>query len=205
MDRMRFASKIVVIGALLIAGLAPFAAADDCSLNGVITATSSSDHPELGSWQYTLVATWDNASPFDLSHMDLLIGAEGQCSCSDISSEIAFADPAGESDCMPSNCSAALMGYFNCNGDPSLGIGEPLFKFEPVGDAACEPGNSGTLTIVFYSDRPPAPISAPNMFLVDKFATQWCQGQVTGEFPGLPCDPVPTAAGAGKSRGYARM
>jgi len=79
---------------------------------------------------------------------------------------------------------------FECDGDPSLGIDEPLYKFDYVEDTGCEPLNVGMLTIVFCSNFALATIATPNLLLVDKHAQLTCSGGISGVFPGLPCDPV---------------
>ena len=164
-----------------------------CAINGVIEAEPNLAHPELGGWQYTLVATWDTGSNYALSHMNLLIGAEDRCICDDLENALAWAAPAGESD-GEDDCTVPFMMIFECDGDPSLGINEPLFKFEYVEDTGCEPANVGTLTMVFYSNYAPGMIYEPNLFLVDKHAGLSCAGNVSGVFPGLPCDPVANEA-----------
>lgn len=168
-------------------------AQSDCSITGNIEAAPNTENPELGAWQYTLTASWDTGANFALSHMNLLVGAEDRCLCDDLDTALAWMEPAGDFDGETEEedpCTVSLIMSFECNGDPSLDIDEPLYKFEYVEDTGCEPANIGTLTIVFYSEFAPATIATPNMFLVDKFAQLSCSGEIGGVFPGLPCDPL---------------
>ncbi len=183
-------TRTVMTAVWLLACTGLAIAQSECYISGDIEAEPNLAQPELGAWKYTLVATWDTGTPYALSHMNLLLGAEDRCTCEDLEPALDWESPAGESDADDGGTVPFLMN-FECNGDPSMGITEPLYKFEYVEDEELgEPGNTGTLTIVFYSDFAPASIATPNLFLVDKHANLACEGQVDGVFPGLPCDPL---------------
>ena len=99
-------------------------------------------------------------------------------------------DPAGFAMGDPHPCVFTFYAEFLCEGDPSIDVPGRMLKFEPYEDGSCEPSTSGIATFAFYSDLPPAPIAADNLFLVDKFAGFVCYGELTGQWPAFPCDPV---------------
>ena len=177
------------IGTLLLAGAA---SAQDCSITGIVTATENVDGPDLGDWCYTLELTWDTGSQYALSHFDFLLDMEGgNCNCEDFSDALAWEDPVGSSNGEPDDCTVYYAAYLECDGDPSIPDVEGiLLKFEPYEDDDCEPGPVGFGTFVFYSDLEPAPIAENNLFLIDKFAGFACSGEISGDFPGMACDPV---------------
>lgn len=174
--------------------VAPAAALAQCSINGTITADLSGD-PGLPTWQYTLVVNWDTGSQYALSHADLLIDpVGGTCSCWDIEAALSFVNPSGSSD-GEGGCTVPYDGYIECNGDPSIpDVTGILLKFEPDESTGCEPGTTGVGTFVFYSEQSPVPVDEDILSLVDKFAGNFCFGNVSGEFPGLACNPVPNGA-----------
>jgi len=139
-----------------------------------------------------MVVTWDTGSSNALSHADLLIDPlGGTCTCGDIASSLVLVQPAGTSD-GEGGCTVPYDAFLECNGDPSIpGVTGILLKFEPDESGGCEPGTTGTATFVFYSHQGPVPVDEEVLSLVDKFAGNSCFGNVTGEFPGLACDPVP--------------
>jgi hypothetical protein len=165
--------------------------ADDCSISGTITA-SPTNSPGGPAWAYTLVMTWDTGTPYALSHANVLIdSADGTCMCSDLEDALSWNNPIGTSDGDPNGCIVSYEGFLECKGDPSIpGVEGILLKLEPIEDEFCEPGPTGTGTFVFYSDLPPAPIDEDILSIVDKYATQSCFGHLSGDFPGLACDPV---------------
>ena len=67
-----------------------------------------------------------------------------------------------------------------------------LFKFEPIEADGCEPGPTGTGTFFFYSDLAPVPVDEEFVALVDKAGQASCSGTITGVFPAMACDPVPS-------------
>ena len=184
---MRFV--IACLGVLALAS--PGIALAQCSINGHITAAPSGD-PMLPTWEYTLVVTWDTGTAYALSHANLLIDpVGGTCSCDDIAMALTLVNPSGTSDGV-GGCTVSYDGYIECTGDPSIpGVTGILLKFEPDESLGCEPDITGVATFVFYSAQSPVPVDEDILSLVDKFAGNYCFGNVTGEFPGLACNPVP--------------
>jgi len=174
---------------LLMMGAAATAVASDCSISGSITAAPSGD-AMLPTWQYTLVVDWNTGSNYALSHLDLLLDpVGGTCSCSDFAAALMLVNPAGVSD-GDGGCTVNYNAYLECNGDPSIpGVDGILLKFEPL-EQGCEPGPTGTATLVFYSNLGPVPVDEEILSLVDKYALQHCFGNLTGFFPGMACNPV---------------
>jgi hypothetical protein len=161
-----------------------------CSISGTITAEMTND-PGLPVWCYTMEFTWDTGSPYALSHADLLLdGAGGTCVCADFSDALEWYDPVGSSD-GTDDCIVNYTGHLECNGDPSIpGVEGYLLKFEPIEVDGCEPANTGTAVVVFYSNLPPAPIDEDILSIVDKHGQEFCFGSLSGDFPALACDPV---------------
>lgn len=162
---------------------------EDCLITGTITAEPSTD-PSLPNWTYTMVMVWDTGSPYALSHADLLLDtATGTCVCQDFEDALIWPSIIGSSD-GEGGCTVDYGGFLECDGDPSIpGVDNILLKFEPLEDG-CEPGATGTATYVFYSNLPPAPIDEDILSLVDKFALNYCFGNLSGDFPSMACDPV---------------
>lgn len=189
---IRKTSLVAVVLAAM--SLSTTAATAQCSIDGVITAAPNTTDPALGVWEYTLTIVWNNDGSHGLSHFNLFMDeVDANCSCSELSDALHLVTPAGTSDGEPSACTVTYDSFFECSGDPSIGLVGTILKFEPVEDG-CEPGPVGSGTFVFYSNYPPAPVSLPGLYMSDKFSTYSCQGTLTGVFPGLPCDPVGNAA-----------
>ena len=188
---MKRIATVSLFTVVICAVLAPAAAHAQCSITGVITAAPSGD-PMLPEWEYTLVVTWDTGSMNALSHLDLLLDpVGGTCSCQDFQETLVFVNPASSSD-GDVVCTVPYDAILECSGDPSIpGVDGILLKFEPDESLGCIPGVTGVGTFVFYSDQPPVPVDEDVLSLVDKFALDHCFGNLTGEFPGMACNPVP--------------
>lgn len=170
-------------------------AGSTCLIAGSINAVPNTLPSCSDSWQYTLSMTWDTGTQIGLSHLDLLIAHQGDgCDCPSLDQALNWLSPIGTSTGVPDNCPVAFEGFLNCNGDPSLGITDLLLKLDPIESDVCQPGPTGQGTFTFSSNYPPAPISEPNLFLVDKFGQFVCYGLLTGVFPGVPCGPTATEA-----------
>jgi hypothetical protein len=158
-------------------------------VEGSITAEINTDHPELGDWKYTISIAWN--SPHGLSHWDLWIDDTTNCTCEEIGMALTWEDPAGSSD-GEGGCTVEYSAELKCSGDPSIDLDGILIKFEPSNN--CEPGQTGSGEFYFYSDYPPAPIQDPNSpphgFLINKNGNSFCDGELSGVFPGLPCNPT---------------
>ncbi len=172
---------------LLIAGAA--AGQTECQLSGHISA-GPTDDPELGAWRYELTVVWSTEVNQAVSHINLIVDDGVNCDCADFTSALVWPAIPGYSDGDPAPCQVPYACEFNCAGDPSLDIYDPLYKFEPDESVECEPSNVGSAAYVFYSDYAPYPTELPNLLIVDKHGRQACFGELTGVFPGLPCDPV---------------
>ena len=190
MRNPRFFAHAILLMLIFTAGAAT---ADDCYINGVSTAEPNPDDPLLGTWKYTITIDYDTGSNYGVSHIDLLLDEPDNCLCEDFDAGLAWVATAGYFYNDGDVCQVDLMAMLECKGDPSLDLVEPMLKFEYDEEADCEPGPAGTAVIYIYSFFGPAPIAEPNMFLVDKHAQLACTGEITGVFPGLPCDPVPDA------------
>jgi len=184
----RHASKFVFIVALLVAACA---AADDALLHGTIMA-SPAEPGARGDWRYEMRVTWDNNSPFALSHFNLKLDDGTNCTEGDIRSYLMWGSPAGEAHGFEVNGSIYFDAVLEMNGDPSLDISVPLIKYEPNDMGDVRPGPSGTGVFVFWSDLPPWPIDRPNLLLSEKFGQEHSFGVMDGVFPALPCNPIAT-------------
>jgi hypothetical protein len=161
-----------------------------CSITGTITANAT-NYPGGPAWCYTMEFVWDTGTPFALSHANLLLdGAGGTCVCEDFSDALIWHDPVGTSD-GTDGCTVDYQAFLECSGDPSIpGVDGYLLKFEPIEQEGCEPSNTGTAVVVFYSNLAPAPIDEEILSIVDKHGLEYCFGGLSGDFPSMSCDPV---------------
>jgi len=139
-----------------------------------------------GVWRYGLTMSWDNPK-HALSHMNVILDDGNNCTADQLLEGLDFESPGGRGDGVP----LCVVDYdvTVASSDPSIRLSAVLMKLEPVaGD--CEPGTAGTVTVEFLSTYPPAPIQAENLFLVEKFSTDFITGELTGMFPAFPCNPV---------------
>lgn len=185
--------KPIVVMAAVAAMLIPGLSLGLCSIDGHIAAEMTGD-PDLPLYAYTMTVNWDMDAPYGLSHLDLLVDIlGGTCDCSDFSEAITFGSGTSTGD---DDCTVEYEAFLECNGDPSIpGVDGILFKFEPIEDEFCEPGPVGSGTFVFYSDLGPVPVNEDILAVVDKAGQESCTGTITGVFPGMSCDPVPTDGG----------
>jgi len=188
-------NRLLTVILCTTAVLAASGASAQCDISGVITAVPSGD-PMLPAYEYTLNVTFDTGTPYDVSHIDLLLdGIGGTCSCSDFVDALTIVNPSGTSDGHILGgydpCTAEWDALLECNGDPSIpGVDGILLKFEPV-SPDCEPTSFGSATFVFYSDLHPVPVNEDIISLSDKFDLMYCFGNLSGVFPAMACDPVP--------------
>lgn len=183
MKKLVTAFSLIIMTMILL----PVSATAECSISGTISVETC-DNP-LGMYCYTLDVTWDMDSPHGLSHFDLLVDGEyGTCTCEDFEQYIAFDTIAGSSN-GEGGCTVNYFAELACDGDPSIGMGGIMFKFEPE-EGDCEPGPTGSGTFYFYSNLAGVPVDEQSVTLVDKAAQEYCTGSLTGFFPGMECDPV---------------
>jgi len=190
----RWTRVLMVIGLVAVVGAMSLlqASADQSYLMGECTAVVNPDHPTLGAWKYCVEVNW-NTGRHALSHLDLLLGLEA-CPC--VCEEFPFAaqDPAGVSTGESGQGEVCLVFYragWSCAGDPSLGIGVPLIKFESIAQGDCEPGPVGEGTFCFYSNWPPVAVATPNELLALKAGPNMVTGELTGVMPDCGCGMAP--------------
>jgi hypothetical protein len=160
-----------------------------CSITGHIEGERNLENPELGDWKYTMTMAWDSGDRYALSHWNLFLDeSHYHCSPDDILSAVWWEDNAASSTSEPDGCTTGYEVRLEAFGDPSIDLEGVILKFEPR--EGCEPGPTGEAVFVFYSNDSPAPILMPNAFLSDKAGRIICYGEVTGVFPGIPCDPT---------------
>lgn len=161
-----------------------------CSVSGTSTAVLMTDGPFAGLWQYTLVVSWDNGSPFALSHLTFDLDLD-DCPCVCVDDFWIFDNPAGESageDADGNPCTVHYTAELLCTGDPSTPQEGPALKWEPI-EEGCAPGPVGSGTFIFYS--PHAPETGDPRELWTKYDGLQCEGLLTGDLPGCNGCPVP--------------
>ena len=145
---------------------------------------------ERGMWTYRLTIHWDTGK-HGVSHVDVIIDETGNCTASEIASNLIFSSPAGYGAGEPDPCTVEYNAVVE-NSDPSINLPAVVLKYEPKSVSACEPGPQGTAIYDFQSPYPPELIDVEHLALVQKFARLTSYGTLEGVFPGLPCNPVPT-------------
>jgi hypothetical protein len=199
----RSAGVLVVVSIYLALVSAASPAVASCSISGACSVARNVSYPGMGAWQYTLTLTWDTGTRYALSHVDIILTPQNSsCGCQELAASLQFPTPAGTSTGNPNSCAVTYDWILGCNGDPSIHLTDLVMKLEPRDSSSCSPGTVGQGTFTFFSEYPPAQIAERNMVLVDKFGQLVCYGQLTGVFPGLPCDPTaaePSTWGAVKS------
>ena len=183
MKLMRFGIIASLVFAVVVF---PGSVASAQCVSGTITAELQGSGSFAGLYKYTIVITWD--TPQGLSNVTLDCGF-GECVQQACEQTFAFDSLAGTSDGEPEPCTAGYSGEFNCNGNPSVGVTDPIVKWAAL-NGDCEPGRTGTATLCFYTNLPPNAGSEQPVFLV-KNGQNVCQGQITGDCPVSPCT-VPT-------------
>ena len=169
----------IVVLILLIPG-AVFA---QC-VSGNVVAESQTTGPFAGLYKYTVTFSWDTTQGLSNVTMECGFGLCPEYICQQI---FMFDTPAGTTDGEPAPCTVDYAGEFNCNGNPSIGWTDPVVKWDAIA-GACEPGNTGSGVLCFYTNMGPSPESELPLFLV-KNGQQVCQGTLTGDCP-TAC-PVP--------------
>jgi hypothetical protein len=187
----RYRHRIRTLALLLCTLLAPTAAlADECGIDGTVTATQPNDPGFEGLWKYCVDVTWDTSigGGGGLSHASVFLGLE-TCECVCNSGVIVFPSPAGTSNGDPDPCVENYNGEYACMGDPAIpdGMNSPAVKFEHDEIDGCEPGSTGTGTFCFYSIFPPAPANSYPSGLGLKSGGGECVGELTGQMPTCQC------------------
>ena len=184
---------------MLFVGLFVLAASDasgtdatrPCFITGHISGEMNLEAPELGFWRYTLSVTWDTGGKLALSHFNLSFGESSECSCEDFETGLNWQEFLGWSTGLEPGEETGYRSLLECDGDPSMGLRDPLLKLEPDQTSYKGPGVIGRGEVVFYSDYAPWRIKTENRFMSMKFGQESCYGPLTGMFPALPCDPTP--------------
>jgi hypothetical protein len=177
---------LVIALGLLIVGSA--GSAHSQCVTGTLTAEFITVGPFAGYYKYTLSFSWNTQQ--GLSNLTLDCGF-GECAGDACAADWLFDDPAGDStnDPEPGVCNGTTLytGEFNCGGNPSIGVTDPIIKWDVV-PGECEPETAGSGTLCFYS--PAAPQSGEATMILVKNGQNVCEGTVMGDCPGV-C-PVPT-------------
>jgi hypothetical protein len=175
-----------VLTALLLTGVPPVEGQG--YLEGTITAERSNDAGYRGYWKYCIHIEWDvtEYTTRGVSHIDVLLGLE-ECLTVCIPGYFAFQDTVGSGSGVAGDgtCTLQWHGMFECRGDPSTPIQEPLIKFEYFEDG-CEPDAAGWVDVCFYSVAPPTdPGTFPDALAI-RYGQYWTNGDLTGVLPS--CD-----------------
>ena len=181
MGRMIVLSMLA--GIWMLAASGPVAANPDVWATG--TAEFTTDPGFEGYWKYCYEVSWIGL-PHGVSHIDVLLWMVEDCPCLCSQGYFAFADTVGSGPGTPNGelCVVYYYGFFECDGDPSVGLETPVVKFEPFDDH-CEPDVEGWAYLCFYSVAEPIQIGPADCVGI-KFAGEFAVGNLTGVVPG--CD-----------------
>jgi hypothetical protein len=167
---------------LLAAGL-PAAGA---VITGTCDVVSYGDPGFPGYWQYCVDVQWDTAEMggHGMSFVNLLIGL-GYCPCACSPDLILFGDVAGTG-LGEGGCELEYAGIFDCRGDPNFPDLGPSVKFEYI-DNGCEPGETGSAHVCFYSAFGPGEHKYHTDVLGIKASTSLATGDMLGVLPVCVC------------------
>ncbi len=181
MLRHRVARACLVLSPM--AFLAP-SASSQC-VSGTVSAELQKEGSWVGLYKYTIEIVWE--TPRGLSNVALDFGMEA-CPSSACAVDWFFDPTAGSGHGGdPNSCDFTFQGEFNCHGNPSIGVGYPVLKWDAISDGACEADGQGTAALSFYSAFPPtSPLASAILIKNGQFV---CEGRVEGLAP-LVC-PVP--------------
>jgi hypothetical protein len=181
------------IASLLLLVLTTVAGAQ--CVSGTSTASVETSGPYDGLWKYTVDISWTTTQGLSNVTMDCGFGICAAATCAEtFSFETVAGTGSGD------GCTVDFAGEFNCNGNPSIGINDPIVKWDVT--AACEAENSGTATLYFYSSLGPSPQSQAPVFLL-KNGQNVCTGQISGDCPTPPCVvPVSSSSWGGLKEDY---
>jgi len=152
-------------------------------VNGTITSEIQVGGPYDGLYKYTIAITWSTNK--GLSHVTLDCNF-GMCPAEACAADWYFDDPAGSGTVgIPVECEFDMVGEFNCDGDASIGLTDPVLKWDAIADTTgCEPDREGTATMCFYTSV--APVQHETPVVLVKNGQNVCQGTIVGACP-LPC------------------
>ena len=188
-----FPASLLLLAAILPAWAgAPATPPEECVLFGESAAIPNPDDPSLGAWTYCFTIQWFTSTLQPPDHLNVVLNL-GDCPCVCELFPFAAADPAGSSSGVDPNglpCTALYHAGFECAGDPSMGIEEPLVQFVPYG-GGCVPRPTGPGTFCFYSDWPPIPVPVDNLLISIKAGDEECYGELLGVLPECTCPPTP--------------
>jgi hypothetical protein len=191
MSRSAYAGLTLLITCSLLVFIVPATVRAQGSISGHIEATDDSSRPDLGAWEYILTMDWNTGSELGLLQFSLYLDDLSRgCSCGQLQSAVTPGDTSGFSLSGKVDCPVYYYCTFDCEGDPDLPVLGKMLTFHPYGDPICQAGSIGTGTFRFYSDFPPVPISASDLYLKDAYESFVGMGAVLGVFPALACDPA---------------
>jgi hypothetical protein len=191
--KSRYSRRLLVLPVACFLALAiPNLAAGQCTTLCSVEAQPSSD-PKMGDWEYTLTIEWDTGSGLNMDHIDILLDTLPMlraCSCPQLQDgfKATPGDTVGLSESTPGKSFVYYTAEHLCFGE--MGLEYVILKFYPFGGQNNETGSAGIGTFTIYSDFAPVSVDSPNLLILDEQENQ-CSGQVQGDLPGLPCDPVP--------------
>jgi hypothetical protein len=176
--------------AVLIVVIMPDQAASVGVITGDIRCEINADDPDMPKYRYTLSVNWDTECRYSLSHFNLSMGPSWWCPCEEFTNALQWRQQIGWTTNIDNGLQSRYSGYFECGGDPSIDLNEPLLKMEPDLLSQDEPSTGGSGEFVFYSRHGPWPIGLPNSYMSMKFGQEVGYGPISGVFPALPCGPV---------------
>lgn len=148
-------------------------------VQGSVSAELQLGGPFVGLWKYTVEITWD--TPQGLSNVTVDCGFED---CPEIACAQTwlFDDPAGHgTGGEPGDCEFDLVGEFNCEGNPSIGVDHPIIKWDAVDTEGCQASTTGSATLCFYTNVAPGPGEMPVSLI--KNGLNVCDGMLSGVCP----------------------
>ncbi len=189
--RYQILTAIVACAVLALGVNATFA---NTCVSGTVTAQFIDSGPFAGLYKYTAEISWTTTQ--GLSNITLDCGF-GQCPEAACEQTYLFESPGGTG--TGDGCTVEFDGEFNCQGNPSIGVTDPILKWDVVGD--CEAENTGTATLCFFTNLGPHP-DAPLPIFIAKNGQNVCSGTIQGDCPAAPCIVGTEKVNWGKLKGH---
>jgi hypothetical protein len=170
---------------MLLIAAATGAVAQDCpSTNLQIAAVLSNDPGFVGLYKYTITGSWNlGAGLHTTGQFNIALADSCECACNN--DFVQYGDDEGSSSGVAQGsgnaCTADYNGLYFCQGQPSIGITDPIIRFQATGQNCETQQTTGTWT--FYSPLAPGPSETHEDAVILRYGSSQCTGDLVGTLP----------------------